>query len=439
MKIFHQMIVSLILVSAVSATPLMAASGKRTSRNSNQQPVLASINLLDRNGFSETIRNDDRLSKYKSVDFLKAQPYQKVLRIFKRDQRGDIRAYITSYHPNGNVKQYLEVVNNRALGRYCEWYSNGSMKIDAMVIGGEADIHMAAEKSWLFDNYSHVWDEDGHMIAQINYSHGELEGWSAYYYPNGNLWKRMPYHKNQIEGTLEIFQESGVLLQSAEYRNGVLEGTSKRYWNADQVAAEETYCKGLLATANYFDQQGNSLGMIREGSGSRILFNKKGAVCEIQEYQEGRQEGEVRILGDQGELVSHYRLKDGAKHGEDIEYYPVNPLKPDKLQPKLVLNWSQGKMMGLVKTWYPNGAVESQREMSNNVKNGLLMAWYTDGNLMMMEEYDHDKLVRGEYFMRGEKTPVSIVHNGEGTVTLVDANGNLLRKVQYCHGAPVSD
>ena len=137
---------------------------------------VTSINIIDRNGMSETISSKERLSAFDKTDFLTPQPYQKVLRLYGRSENGDVRARITSYHPNGQVKQYLEAANNRAHGVYKEWFANGQRKVEAFVIGGMADLNTQAEASWLFDGTSLAWDEEGHLLAKIFYQKGDLEG-----------------------------------------------------------------------------------------------------------------------------------------------------------------------------------------------------------------------------------------------------------------------
>ena len=77
--------------------------------------------------------------------------------------------------------------------------------------------------------------------------------------------------------------------------------------------------------------------------------------------------------------------------------------------------------------------------MSNNKKNGHSTAWYRDGSLMMIEEYEQDKLVRGEYYGRGEKFPVSMVVDGKGIVTRFDADGTFIQRVTYKLGKPQFD
>ena len=110
------------------------------------------------------------------LNFLSQQPYQKVLRIYARDSKGNIRSVVTTYHDNGNPKQFLEILNARANGTYCEWHENGNMSIWSTLINGVADVTTIAEKTWLFDGPSYAWDEDGKQIAEINYSQGSWKG-----------------------------------------------------------------------------------------------------------------------------------------------------------------------------------------------------------------------------------------------------------------------
>src|SRR5665647_788644 len=101
-KFFKQLSVfiflCMLLVTSVSAKKV--ASKKRLLK-------LTSIHIIDRNGMEETISNKDRLGQYQKADFMQQQPYQKVLRIYERDSRGNIRSVVTTYHEKGNPKQFL--------------------------------------------------------------------------------------------------------------------------------------------------------------------------------------------------------------------------------------------------------------------------------------------------------------------------------------------
>lgn len=392
---------------------------------------LTSINLIDRNGMSETISNPDRLNHYKNCDFLGSQPYQKVLRVFERDKNGNILSIVTSYHPNGQLNQYLEVLNSRASGKYQEWNANGTIKLDSNIIGGVADITPSAGKTWLFEGCNRAWDENGNLQAEILYKKGELEGFSTYFHPNGKIWKKVPFHKNAVEGTEEVFLDSGELFQVSEYTQGSRDGMSIRYWQKDKIAAEEEYSQGLLQQGKYFDIKGKQISEIKDGNGLRAIFGKE-QVVEMHEYQKGMLSGEIKVFTKDNQLKQVYHVKDQMKNGEEIEYH-------SNTKPKLVINWVKGTIQGVVKTWYENGTQESQREMSENLKNGHLTAWYKDSSLMMIEEYDHGKLQKGEYYKKGERTAVSQVEAGSGVATIYDADGNFIRKVNYKNGKPSED
>jgi len=398
-------------------------------------PMLTSINIIDRNGLSETINNPERLDRYATVDFLQPQPYQKVLRIYSRDSQGNIPACITSYHPNGYPCQYLEVINGRAFGIYKEWHANGVLKICANVIEGVGDIAAGTENTWLFDGCCQVWDEDGGLQATFMYVKGVLEGISTQYHPNGNIWKSTPFCANKIEGVVEIFRDDGTLLQSCCYQQGVKEGELKRFWCEGVLAAEESYCEGLLSYGRYYNQLGECIASVDEGTGTRAVFNKE-TISELQEFRDGLLEGEIKVLDKYGRVTRIYHVKNGCKHGEEIYYYDLVRLK-QRIVPKLSISWYEGKIQGLVKTWYDTGVQESQKEMSNNKKNGHSTAWYFDGSLMMIEEYELDRLVRGKYFAIGERIPTSEIIDGNGMATIFDGDGNFVRKIDYLNGKPL--
>lgn len=392
-------------------------------------PELSVINLIDQNGMTETLSTPERLKQYAQIDFLSCQPYKKVMRIYKRDSAGAVRACVTSYHPNGQPWQYLEVENGRAFGTYQEWFASGQLKINAHVIGGEADVTVAAEKTWLFDGLNEVWDEQGQLIASLPYSKGFLEGISTYYHPSGKVWKLIPYCQGLIQGVQQVYLENGDLLAEMSYTDDLLDGPSKRYWSPGILSADEFYDAGRLLSGSYWDKAGCLITEIKEGQGKRTLFSKE-SVSEIQEYKNGRLEGKVELYNQKGNLVATYYLKNGLKDGEEIQFFP------NTLDPKLLISWFQGKIQGVIKTWYASGQLESQREMSENKKNGLLTAWYTDGSLMMLEEYDKDNLIRGEYFRKGDRRPVTQVISGKGTVTLFNPEGLFIKRIPYLNGRP---
>ena len=398
------------------------------------EPTLTCINIIDQNGTSETISNLERLQKFSTVDFLKPQPYQKVLRVFSRDECGNVPSYITSYHPNGIPNQYLEVVNGRAKGTYLEWYQDGTQKISGTIIGGAADLTSTAIETWLFDGSNTAWDEEGRLEAKLQYCKGDLHGICIYYHKNGEIWKKVPFIRGKIDGVVEVFVENGEPFQKASYTQASKNGPCLRYWCDGSIASEECYSFSKLLNGCYFDRNGKHVAEVTEGTGFRATFGKE-SITELQEYTNGVQEGEVQVFAKAGGIVQKYRTKNGYKHGEEYWYYD-RLTSGQQPKPKLMVTWYAGKIQGVTKTWFPNGNQESLREMSNNNKNGMSTAWYEDGNIMLIEEYEKDKILKGEYYKKGDFVPVSQVIEGRGTATLYDADGSYLRKIEYNRGTP---
>lgn len=392
------------------------------------EPRLTSIHIVDRNGFSETISTKERLEKFENTNFEDNQPYNQVLRVFERDGTGNVPSCITNYHPNGQPKQYLEVVNSRAYGLYHEWHPNGQLKAEAYIVGGTADLEPKAQASWLFDGVSQVWNDEGKQLARIAYEKGVLQGESLYYYPNGQLESSVPYKNDFVDGIAYFYRENGSLFSERGFKDGVPEGTAKTYWNNNQLAAQEDFKAGRLEEASYWDKNGSPLNGICDGDGQRPIFSKE-RILELQEFKNGKQEGLVVVYNGKGEEEATYYFRNDQKDG-------LETIFGKKKQPVVSIEWADGLIHGNVKTWYPNGNQESQREMNKNRKHGLSTAWYKDGNLMMIEEYDNDKLVKGEYFKKGERYAVSKVIDGAGVATLFDADGSPKAKITYEKGKP---
>ncbi len=415
---------------------LLLSVGCSYQSNQNGEPALVSIQIQDRNGMTETISQPDRLDAYGHADFLSSQPYKKVLRVYK--QEGKLAGKITTYHPNGLPWQYLEALDMRAFGPYKEWHSNGQLKIEATVIGGTADVGAGAQKNWLFDGRAQIWDEVGRLQAQIFYSKGAMEGPTLHFYPTGQIQRKMIYAQNELEGIVTEYYPDGEIEATTQYKRGVKNGASYGYWTAKQVRYVENYQNGLLLDGQYYFSDGTLTSEVRAGSGYQALFNKT-ILEKMVEHRRGKAEGVVKIYFPNGDLKTIYQVKNGHKQGEEIEYYARDERDEpgDHHLPKISIPWDRDMISGIVKTWYNTGKLQSQRELSRNKRAGTSLGWYQDGGLMYMEEYEEDKLTRGQYHKKNLKDPISTIVNGNGFATLYDEVGVLLRKVQYIKGKPV--
>lgn len=418
----------------VFITALIVCSGCGSSFRSDPNAIV-SLQLIDRNGFTETISNQDRLSTYQKIDFLQPQPYQKVLRVYKRTDLGKSSSVVTSYHDNGQLCHHLEIVDGRAHGIYQEYYPNGQLKIDAFVMEGVADIHDLAQASWIFDGKSKVRNEQGQLIAEIFYDKGLLHTPSLYYYPDGQIKKIIPYQQGLMEGYLEEFDLDGNIMQQLAYHKGEREGLSVGYWNKEQLQFQETYRKNHLIEAIYFDPNGEKIAEIHNGTGQKAEFIEE-RLHQLITFSEGIAEGEIKVFNPNQSLHAIYSIKNQKKQGEEKVYYNNSSENPPI---KLSLYWEDDMIQGTVKTWYPSGKPESQREFNQNKKHGTSVAWYENGDVMLIEEYDRDLLITASYFKLKDNVPVSQIEQGKGTVTLYTSNGIFLKKISYEKGKPKID
>jgi antitoxin component YwqK of YwqJK toxin-antitoxin module len=397
---------------------------------------LVSIQITDQNGLSEIISAQDKLSSYQEVDFTKNQPYKKVLRVYEKDLEGKKKSILTTYYPNRQIEQYLECISTQAYGNYKKWHSNGALQIKAFIIGGPADFSSLAQKQWLFDKTCEVYDEKGNCTARISYNKGLLEGQSTYYYPDKTLKEQRFYKQGNLEGIRKIFQKKGIVYTEESYKEGQKDGTCKGFFEGKKIAFQEEYKNNLLMKGVYFNEKGKVLSKIEKGEGKKALYNVF-YLEKLITYKKGKEEGLIQIFSKEGDLIQSYFQKEGKKQGLELIYYPKEELAQLSDQIKLSIYWDDNTIHGSVKTYYPNGVQESQKEVSRNKKNGISFAWYNNGDLMLMEEYENDTLVKGTYYEKNISEPISKIQNGTGIATLYQEDGSFLRKIKYKKGMPV--
>ncbi len=398
------------------------------------QPEVVCIQVKDHQGSLETFNEKERIESFKETDYLAPQPYSQILRILQEPGLDVRRSILTSYHPNGQIKQYMEGKGSIAKGPYFEWHPNGKKKIEATVVGGNFDLDYAAQKYWLFDGTSRVWDEDEQLMAEIHYDLGMLHGQTNYYHRNGALKTSMQYRKNQLHGSVCTYYPNSLLHTKTDYVKGKKQGTSIGYWENEEPSFFEQYNQDLLITAAYYNQAGSLLCSIDAGNGHRAYF--AGDVLEKRvEYRQGVPEGTVVFYTPSGEVMARYGQKGDKKQGKEEVFYPTK--NGEKAQVKLSVDWDDDTINGFVKTWYPNGKMQSQKEYYRNEKNGMSFAWYQDGSLMLLEEYEKDLLREGTYYKAQHGDPVSKVIDGTGTATIYDGESfTFLRKIFYVQGKP---
>src|SRR6185437_12369710 len=181
---------------------------------------------------------------------------------------------------------------------------------------------------------------------------------SLYYHPNGHLAKTIPYSKDLIHGIRVEYNANGELIKQTSYDKGVKEGECVGFWAPGVLSYRETYKADLLLSGTYYQPDQTILTEVKEGLGKQAIF-KEGKLFSLVQFQKGVPEGSVEVFNEEGALISLHHIKEGKKNGEEWGYYPAS--KGASLKPKICIPWEEDVIQGVVKTWYENGAQESQR------------------------------------------------------------------------------
>ncbi len=403
-----------------------------------KEDTLVCLQMVSQNGLSEMINDPEKLEELKRVDFFNSQPYKQIVRTYAKNQEGKTPSFLTTYHENGSLWQYLEIVDGRAVGTYKEWFPSGEIKVEASVCSGEANLSPFGQKGWSFDGVCKVWSEDKVLLASISYEKGSLEGKSIYYHPQGSLKREAFYKRGELEGDFSEYREDGTLISQGFYQKGLLQGTSISYFHSKEPSSLEHYHKGNIQKAVYYDKTGAIISQIEEGSGFKIKYEKDLPHQKIQ-YEKGVPKGKITIFNKVGEEIGYYFIENGEKQGEELYFYTKEETEEKKEKfPKFSFQWEKGVLQGISKTWYPNGQIASQKKLFRNKKEGAYCVWYYTGELMYLEEYENDLLSSGKYYKKGENTPFCEVIKGEGEAAFFEEKtGFLLKKVQYSSGKPL--
>ncbi len=395
--------------------------------------ILVNVHVIDFNGFSETITNKERLRQFERRSFLHPQQYRKILRVFRRTYSGNSISLITLYHDNGQIYRYLECLNGRASGNFREWHENGTLKIAATILAGNADVDDASIDSWTFEGDSIAWSSEGKKIGSFPYIKGLLHGNATTWYPSGDIERIIEFKEGKRDGIERYFRPAGSLIAESSYENDTLNGVSKKFWPSGALQYEEHFKNDRLLQGIYYEKSSKiAVSKVDNSEGVRSLYNDFHLIRQ-EEIHNGLPNGVIKLFSANGVLSQEYVEKEGKKEGKETLYYPENG------SPKISIEWKKGVITGVVETWYLDGMTQNRREMKHNERDGMSMAWYRNGDLMFVEEYEKDSLKKGIYHKKGETAPCSFVENGKGTATIFDGDGRMVEKIVYHEGKPILD
>jgi YD repeat-containing protein len=137
---------------------------------------------------------------------------------------------IWAYHPNGQLKIVGLEVKGKEHGRVLTYYPSGQQQCDCHYVNGKRD------------GVQQVYSELGWRSGTYTYVDGVLHGTYAAYYPNGQLRQELMYWEGKPWDAVSAFDPDGHPLPAGTLKEG--NGTRYIYDDAGQLTRIETYRKG---------------------------------------------------------------------------------------------------------------------------------------------------------------------------------------------------
>lgn len=394
---------------------------------SHTSTQISKAHITNHQGLTQTIINKERLESLERAPE-EFQPHYKIVKLYGASEA---KKCITTYYPSGHLYQKLTCIQNQARGLYKEWSAEGFLVVEASVLSGKPDVDPESQSTWVFDGECKAFSSSGQLLALFFYKEGVLNAESKTFYPSGALKESLPYRRNLLDGTYRSFFENQLPKEVTEYIEGEKSGRSISFWPTGSLRAKERYLNSNLTTGFYYNQDNTLVSTVEAGKGHKTFWTADGRRLKKQ-YHEGRASGLVETFSPEGFLERSYFINSQEqKHGKERIYYEQSH------QTKLEVSWSNGQVEGPVSTWYPSGSIESEKNIHQGAKHGVLTVWYPDKTLLLVEDYEKGLLKKGRYYPPGSSLSTSEVNDGEGKATLFSPKGVIQKTITYQKGAPI--
>lgn len=137
---------------------------------------------------------------------------------------------VWEYHPNGQLKIVSMQINGHHHGRMLTYFSSGQQQCDCHYLNGKRD------------GIQQMYDEAGWIAMTCQYMDGLLHGTHAVYYPNGQVRQQLIYRNGKPWDAIAAFDPDGHPIPPGTLKDG--HGTRYVYDDAGQLMGIETYRKG---------------------------------------------------------------------------------------------------------------------------------------------------------------------------------------------------
>ena len=138
--------------------------------------------------------------------------------------------------------------------------------------------------------------------------------------------------------------------------------------------------------------------------------------------------GDAKKIYKNGQVASLSTYKNGKLDGLLTSWYPNG-------QKEVESNFKNGKQHGLTRSWRKDGEKLAEVNFKHGINHGLWTDWYKNGQKMSEKNLKDGKLISCESWKPdGKKCPETNLKNGNGVSVSYHLNGNKRIEVNYKNG-----
>lgn len=186
-------------------------------------------------------------------------------------------------------------------------------------------IYSEGNANGLEEGYYNI--ENSPIQYQINYKNGEYEGFTMWYYPNGNLQSRHFYKNGKQDGLWESWYENGIIRLREMYNDGNRNGLSEEFYESGNIKKRSIYKDDAIIEETWFQLDGkiksNTKCNLVDGniqSEIEIDYYPNGVVERSKTFVNGQLDGTIVHNYSTGKIRAIQTFKDGISVGPFTRY-----------------------------------------------------------------------------------------------------------------------
>ncbi len=306
----------------------------------------------------------------------------------------------------------------------------GSIQEVSIYFEDEYPSYIGSDVNGVFEGKFKQLNKLGHLIGELNYKAGKLDGLQTYYYSTGGKYEEVYYVNGTRDGEYKEYYKNGNLKTEASFKNDKVDGDIVSYYPNGGKKCERKTKEGVLVGVSvcYYPNgtKQSEYDYINDKlSGKAIDYNELGDVISIYNYTDGLLDGEVITYYDNEKINSKSKYAKGSIVDDYKEFYENGQLKKE-----IILN---GTKVSKITEYYPNGKLQGETLYDDKEQLDKYVYYDENGNKYFEERYKNGKIRAGYQYIENNPEPIEIAISKK-QYEIKDLNSTIRMAGSYAKG-----